>query len=170
MCSHSISKLHIMRSGSHKKGPCKNGADSQFLLFFILYGPSTKFNPDGEAKLKSGQCFCFAEKELVLEIERLKRKNGPGVKKNKIPSKLDAFIRGIEEERDYYKQQTDILQRMLRGEPGSLPKRSTSKPSSRCAREKADKKVWTIKQYLNTSISVIFFNGCMKSYAINNKG
>ena len=95
----------------------------------------------------------------MLEIERLKRKNGPGVKKNKIPSKLDAFIRGIEEERDYYKQQTDILQRMLRGEPGSLPKRSTSKPSSRCAspvREKADKKVWTIIQYLNTCKSVYF--------------
>jgi centrosomal protein CEP135 len=70
------------------------------------------------------------EKELVLEIERLKRKNGPGAKKNKIPSKLDAFIRGIEEERDYYRQQTDMLQRMLRGEPGVLPK-VTSRPGSR---------------------------------------
>lgn len=85
----------------------------------------------------------LAEKELVLEIERLKRKNGPSTKKGKIPSKLDAFIRGIEEERDYYKQQTDMLQRMLRGEPAS----TLSKPSSRSAspvREKSsavDKKV-----------------------------
>ncbi|KAL8598704.1 hypothetical protein ACOMHN_033268 [Nucella lapillus] len=69
------------------------------------------------------------EKDLVLEIERLKRKNGPiAGKKGKIPSKLDAFIRGVEEERDYYKQQTDILQRMLRGEPSAVP---LSKPSSR---------------------------------------
>ena len=84
-----------------------------------------------------------AEKELVLEIERLKRKNGPSTKKGKIPSKLDAFIRGIEEERDYYKQQTDMLQRMLRGEPAG----TFTKPSSRSAspvREKGssvDKKV-----------------------------
>lgn len=83
------------------------------------------------------------EKELVLEIERLKRKNGPGPKKGKIPSKLDAFIRGIEEERDYYKQQTDMLQRMLRGEPALVTKVSSraGSRSSSPVREKAlDKK------------------------------
>ncbi|CAG5129994.1 unnamed protein product [Candidula unifasciata] len=49
------------------------------------------------------------EKELVLEIERLKKKNGP-LKKSKLPSKLDMFIRGIEEDRDYYKAQAEDLQ------------------------------------------------------------
>ncbi|KAJ8298507.1 hypothetical protein KUTeg_025038 [Tegillarca granosa] len=69
------------------------------------------------------------EKELVLEIERLKRKNGPGMtKKGKTPSKLDAFIRSIEEERNYYRDQADALQKMLRGE---IPTRSRSPVRSR---------------------------------------
>ncbi|XP_053399484.1 centrosomal protein of 135 kDa-like isoform X2 [Mercenaria mercenaria] len=70
------------------------------------------------------------EKELVLEIERLKRKNGPAgaAKKGKIPSKLDAFVRSIEEERNYYRDQAEAFQKMLRGE---IPSRSRSPPRSR---------------------------------------
>ncbi|XP_052721801.1 centrosomal protein of 135 kDa-like isoform X1 [Crassostrea angulata] len=96
------------------------------------------------------------EKELVLEIERLKRKNGPATtvngKKPKSATKLDAFIRSIEEERNYYKDQTEALQKMLRGE---IPTRSRSpirsRPSSRSsspvrdAANKSDKK--TVAQY-----------------------
>lgn len=96
------------------------------------------------------------EKELVLEIERLKRKNGPATtvngKKPKSATKLDAFIRSIEEERNYYKDQTEALQKMLRGE---IPSRSRSpirsRPSSRSsspvrdAANKSDKK--TVAQY-----------------------
>ncbi|XP_046325816.2 centrosomal protein of 135 kDa-like isoform X2 [Haliotis rufescens] len=70
------------------------------------------------------------EKELVLEIERLKRKNGP-VKKGKIPSKLDAFIRSVEEERDYYREQAESLQRLLRGDPPRARSPIRSRPSSR---------------------------------------
>ncbi|XP_052794849.1 centrosomal protein of 135 kDa-like isoform X3 [Mya arenaria] len=92
------------------------------------------------------------EKELVLEIERLKRKNVPTgtSKKGKIPSKLDAFVRSVEEERNYYRDQAEAFQKMLRGEiPSRLPRsRTPSRPSSRSAspaREmnasaKADKK------------------------------
>ncbi|WAQ97982.1 CP135-like protein [Mya arenaria] len=92
------------------------------------------------------------EKELVLEIERLKRKNVPSgtSKKGKIPSKLDAFVRSVEEERNYYRDQAEAFQKMLRGEiPSRLPRsRTPSRPSSRSAspaREmnasaKADKK------------------------------
>ncbi|XP_067662962.1 centrosomal protein of 135 kDa-like isoform X1 [Haliotis asinina] len=70
------------------------------------------------------------EKELVLEIERLKRKNGP-VKKGKIPSKLDAFIRSVEEERDYYREQAESLQRLLRGDAPRARSPIRSRPSSR---------------------------------------
>lgn len=95
------------------------------------------------------------EKELVLEIEKLKRKNGPSVggKKTKTPSKLDAFIRSLEEERNYYRDQSDALQKMLRGEiPSRGRSPSHSRASSRSAspvREsassKSDKK--TVAQY-----------------------
>ncbi|OWF52870.1 centrosomal protein of 135 kDa-like isoform X1 [Mizuhopecten yessoensis] len=76
------------------------------------------------------------EKELVLEIEKLKRKNGPGVggKKTKTPSKLDAFIRSIEEERNYYRDQSDALQKMLRGE---IPSRGRSPSHSRTSSRSA---------------------------------
>lgn len=83
----------------------------------------------------------------MLEIERLKRKNGPSTKKGKIPSKLDAFIRGIEEEREYYRQQADALQRMLRGEPPRSSSPIRSRPSSRSGspvRERPDKKVCSL--------------------------
>ncbi|BFZ24412.1 hypothetical protein BsWGS_27451 [Bradybaena similaris] len=66
------------------------------------------------------------EKELVLEIERLKKKNGP-LKKTKMPSKLDMFIRGIEEDRDYYRAQAEDLQALLKGE---MPK-GVTKPNLR---------------------------------------
>uniref|UniRef100_A0A8W8L7W0 Uncharacterized protein n=1 Tax=Magallana gigas TaxID=29159 RepID=A0A8W8L7W0_MAGGI len=78
------------------------------------------------------------EKELVLEIERLKRKNGPATtvngKKPKSATKLDAFIRSIEEERNYYKDQTEALQKMLRGE---IPPRAANKSDKKTVAQKS---------------------------------
>ena len=95
--------------------------------------------------------FIYLEKELVLEIERLKRKSGPAgaAKKGKIPSKLDAFVRSVEEERNYYRDQAEAFQKMLRGEipsrSRSPPRSKPSSPSASPARDaspaKADKKV-----------------------------
>ncbi|XP_076467897.1 centrosomal protein of 135 kDa-like [Babylonia areolata] len=92
------------------------------------------------------------EKDLVLEIERLKRKNGPVTKKGKLPSKLDAFIRSIEEDRDYYRQQTDALQRMMRGEPTALP---LSKPASRPTSPVRDKSTAATKKTMAQQEAVI---------------
>lgn len=60
----------------------------------------------------------------------MKRKNGPvgASKKGKIPSKLDAFVRTVEEERNYYRDQAEAFQKMLRGD---IPSRSRSPPRSR---------------------------------------
>jgi len=71
------------------------------------------------------------------------------VKKGKVPSKLDAFVRSVEEERNYYRDQAEAFQKMLRGEiPSRTPRsRTPSRPSSRSASPvrdnniKADKKV-----------------------------
>jgi len=96
------------------------------------------------------------EKELVLEIERLKKKNGP-VKKGKIPSKLDMFIRTIEEDRDYYRNQAEDLQALLKGEmprakislrPRSASaSRSGSRNASPVRKEAAPKSKKEIAQY-----------------------
>ena len=117
----------------------------------------------------------FIEKELVLEIERLKRRNGP-LKKAKIPSKLDAFIRSIEEERDYYRGLVDSLEKLVRGDPprahtpvrsrpssrtGS-PVRSASSPVRETSSSKVNKKVNKISpltKFILKIIIVILFKG-----------
>ncbi|CAL1543301.1 unnamed protein product [Lymnaea stagnalis] len=91
------------------------------------------------------------EKELVLEIERLKKKNGPTIKKSKIPTKLDMFIRSIEEDRDYYRAQAEYLEALVKGDvpkapvKGSLRARSASSsraqsPTRKEAPAKSNKK------------------------------
>ncbi|XP_013412187.1 centrosomal protein of 135 kDa-like, partial [Lingula anatina] len=66
------------------------------------------------------------ERELVLEIERLKKKNGLVKKRGKSPNRLDAFIRGLEEERDYYKGEVDTLQKMMQQQRSASPSRGRS--------------------------------------------
>ncbi|XP_013391946.1 centrosomal protein of 135 kDa [Lingula anatina] len=66
------------------------------------------------------------ERELVLEIERLKKKNGLVKKRGKSPNRLDAFIRGLEEERDYYKGEVDTLQKMMQQQRSASPARGRS--------------------------------------------
>ncbi|XP_066287957.1 centrosomal protein of 135 kDa-like isoform X2 [Branchiostoma lanceolatum] len=68
------------------------------------------------------------EKELVLELERL-RDMSVRHKRDKSPSRLDNFIKSLEEERDYYKQEVDVLQNMLKKRSGSPAKTPTSTPT-----------------------------------------
>ena len=99
-------------------------------------------------KINKTHFFYYTEKELVLEIERLKRKSvsAGATKKGKVPSKLDAFVRSVEEERNYYRDQAEAFQKMLRGEiPSRARSPVRSKPSSRSASPapaKNDKKVY----------------------------
>ncbi|CAH1777332.1 unnamed protein product [Owenia fusiformis] len=72
------------------------------------------------------------ERELVLEIERLKNKAAPKRKGGKSINRLDSFIKGLEEERDYWREEVDALQKLLRLHgPGSSPMRSRSPSRSK---------------------------------------
>lgn len=73
--------------------------------------------------------FTFPEKELVLENERMKR-CGSISKKGRVPSKLDALLRTTEDERDHYREQNEILEKLLRGDSGSCPSPIRSRSSS----------------------------------------
>ena len=71
----------------------------------------------------------IVEKELVLEIDRLKHRNGFVHKKGgKNDKHTEELLRGLEQERDYYKNEVNVLQLLLK--PGS---RSPS-PSGRVSR------------------------------------
>uniref|UniRef100_A0A8C3S2P6 Centrosomal protein 135 n=1 Tax=Chelydra serpentina TaxID=8475 RepID=A0A8C3S2P6_CHESE len=57
--------------------------------------------------------FEFIERELVLEIERMRLEYGIAFG-DKSPSRLDAFVKTLEEDRDYYKRELEYLQKMIK--------------------------------------------------------
>ncbi|NWS12848.1 CP135 protein, partial [Pachyramphus minor] len=63
------------------------------------------------------------ERELVLELERMRVEYGIALG-DKSPSRLDAFVKTLEDDRDYYKQELEYLQKMIRRRPS--PSRRTS--------------------------------------------
>ncbi|KAM6076245.1 LOW QUALITY PROTEIN: centrosomal protein of 135 kDa [Chlamydotis macqueenii] len=66
------------------------------------------------------------ERELVLEIERMRLEYGIALG-DKSPSRLDAFVKTLEGDRDYYKQELEYLQKMIKRRPS--PSRRTPEKS-----------------------------------------
>ncbi|XP_014120375.2 centrosomal protein of 135 kDa isoform X1 [Zonotrichia albicollis] len=63
------------------------------------------------------------ERELVLEIERMRLDFGIALG-DKSPSRLDAFVKTLEDDRDYYKRELDYLQKIVKLRPS--PSRRTA--------------------------------------------
>lgn len=75
-------------------------------------------------------CCCFPDKDLVLELETMRAKHGV-CGRERSPSRLDAFVKSLEEERDYYRQEAERY-KSARG-PGGLdlsPSRSPGRGRS----------------------------------------
>uniref|UniRef100_A0A8C5IYH4 Centrosomal protein 135 n=1 Tax=Junco hyemalis TaxID=40217 RepID=A0A8C5IYH4_JUNHY len=66
------------------------------------------------------------ERELVLEIERMRLDFGIALG-DKSPSRLDAFVKTLEDDRDYYKRELDYLQKIVKLRPS--PSRRTAEKS-----------------------------------------
>ncbi|KFW03448.1 Centrosomal protein of 135 kDa, partial [Eurypyga helias] len=66
--------------------------------------------------------FEIKERELVLEIERMRLEYGVALG-DKSPSRLDAFVKTLEDDRDYYKRELEYLQKMRKRRPS--PSRKT---------------------------------------------
>lgn len=58
-------------------------------------------------------CYCLLDKELVLELEALRTKHGV-CGRERSPSRLDAFVKSLEEERNYYRQEAECYKRTRR--------------------------------------------------------
>ncbi|XP_029001754.1 centrosomal protein of 135 kDa isoform X2 [Betta splendens] len=74
-----------------------------------------------------------ADKQLVLELEALRTKHGV-CGRERSPSRLDAFVKSLEEERDYYRQEAERYKRTRRGgvldlSPSLSPSKSRSPKS-----------------------------------------
>lgn len=79
-------------------------------------------------------CCCFQDKELVLELESLRVKHGI-CRRERSPSRLDAFVKSLEEERDYYRQEAELY-RQTRGAGGTDVSPSCSPGRGRSPRPK----------------------------------
>ncbi|XP_021250077.1 centrosomal protein of 135 kDa isoform X2 [Numida meleagris] len=66
------------------------------------------------------------ERELVLEIERMRLEYGIALG-DKSPSRLDAFVKTLEDDRNYYKRELEYLQKMIKRRPS--PSRRTPEKS-----------------------------------------
>ncbi|XP_009072711.1 PREDICTED: centrosomal protein of 135 kDa [Acanthisitta chloris] len=53
------------------------------------------------------------ERDLVLEVERMRLQYGIA-QGDKTPSRLDAFVKTLEDDRDYYKRELEYLQKMVK--------------------------------------------------------
>ncbi|XP_059924004.1 centrosomal protein of 135 kDa isoform X5 [Gadus macrocephalus] len=70
------------------------------------------------------------DRELMLELETMRAKHGI-CRKERSPSRLDAFVRSLEEERDHYRKVAEHYKRVRRPESLSLsPIRSPGQESS----------------------------------------
>ncbi|CAL8256272.1 unnamed protein product [Merluccius merluccius] len=70
------------------------------------------------------------DRELVLELEAMRTMHGV-CRKERSPSRLDAFVRSLEEERDHYRQEAEHYKKVRRPEGLSLsPNRSPGRGSS----------------------------------------
>ncbi|KAM9797567.1 centrosomal protein of 135 kDa isoform 1-T1 [Syngnathus typhle] len=67
-----------------------------------------------------------ADKDMVLELEALRAKHGVCGREHS-PSRLDAFVKSLEEERDHYRQEAERCRQVSRaGSPVRSPLRSRS--------------------------------------------
>ncbi|RVE73808.1 hypothetical protein OJAV_G00034970 [Oryzias javanicus] len=71
-----------------------------------------------------------AEKDLVLELERMRARHGV-CGRERSPSRLDAFVRSLEEERDFYRREAEkYKQAKGGGSPALSPSRSPDRGSA----------------------------------------
>ena len=71
----------------------------------------------------------------MLELDRAKynHRNGMVKKKTKGPNATEKFIKGIEEERDYWKDEVETLQKLLKTSRSRVSTRSRSQSPTRAA-------------------------------------
>ncbi|XP_039606820.1 centrosomal protein of 135 kDa [Polypterus senegalus] len=72
-----------------------------------------QFEQEKQRLMDKVENISVSEKELVLEMEKMRLQFGVS-KRDKSPSRLDSFVKNLEEDRDFYKSQVDYLQRTVR--------------------------------------------------------
>ncbi|XP_049742182.1 centrosomal protein of 135 kDa isoform X2 [Elephas maximus indicus] len=104
-----ISKLQLELDLCHKE---KERLSEELLIKSDLETVVCQLEQEKQRLSKKVETFADKERELTLEVERMRLEHGIK-RRDRSPSRLDTFLKGIEEERDYYKKELERLQHMI---------------------------------------------------------
>uniref|UniRef100_F1ME99 Centrosomal protein 135 n=1 Tax=Bos taurus TaxID=9913 RepID=F1ME99_BOVIN len=116
-----IGKLQLELSLCHKE---KERLSDELLIKSDLETVVHQLEQEKQRLNKKIESFAVTERELTVEIERMRLEHGIK-RRDKSPSRLDTFLKGIEDERDFYKKELEKLQHIIQ-------RRSCSRSHSTC--------------------------------------
>uniref|UniRef100_A0A8C4MEV2 Centrosomal protein 135 n=1 Tax=Equus asinus TaxID=9793 RepID=A0A8C4MEV2_EQUAS len=104
-----MAKLQLELNLCHKE---KERLNDELLIKSDLETVVHQLEQEKQRLSKKIESFAVTERELTLEVERMRLEHGIK-RRDKSPSRLDTFLKGIEEERDFYKKELERLQRII---------------------------------------------------------
>uniref|UniRef100_A0A4W2DDR1 Centrosomal protein 135 n=1 Tax=Bos indicus x Bos taurus TaxID=30522 RepID=A0A4W2DDR1_BOBOX len=116
-----MGKLQLELSLCHKE---KERLSDELLIKSDLETVVHQLEQEKQRLNKKIESFAVTERELTVEIERMRLEHGIK-RRDKSPSRLDTFLKGIEDERDFYKKELEKLQHIIQ-------RRSCSRSHSTC--------------------------------------
>ncbi|XP_069868330.1 centrosomal protein of 135 kDa [Dipodomys merriami] len=137
-----MAELKLELNACHKE---KERLSDELLLKSDLETVVYQLEQEKQRLNKKLESFTSTERKLTLEVERMRLEHGIK-RRDKSPSRLDTFLKGIEEERDYYKRELERLQHIIQRRSSSM---------NYCAREKLPILKTLEKDDYNSEIHVI---------------
>lgn len=116
-----MGKLQLELSLCHKE---KERLSDELLIKSDLETVVHQLEQEKQRLNKKIESFAVTERELTVEVERMRLEHGIK-RRDKSPSRLDTFLKGIEDERDFYKKELEKLQHIIQ-------RRSCSRSHSTC--------------------------------------
>uniref|UniRef100_A0A096MY75 Centrosomal protein 135 n=1 Tax=Papio anubis TaxID=9555 RepID=A0A096MY75_PAPAN len=104
-----MAKLQLELNLCHKE---KERLSDELLVKSDLETVVHQLEQEKQRLSKKVESFVVTERELTLEVERMRLEHGIK-RRDRSPSRLDTFLKGIEEERDYYKKELERLQHII---------------------------------------------------------
>ncbi|KAI5188307.1 hypothetical protein MUG91_G31n19 [Manis pentadactyla] len=104
-----MAKLQLELNSCHKE---KEKLSDELLIKSDLETVVHQLEQEKQRLTKKMESFAITERELTLEVERMRLQHGIK-RRDRSPSRLDTFLKGIEEERDFYKKELERLQHII---------------------------------------------------------
>uniref|UniRef100_A0A2R8NBM9 Centrosomal protein 135 n=1 Tax=Callithrix jacchus TaxID=9483 RepID=A0A2R8NBM9_CALJA len=137
-----MAKLQLELNLCHKE---KERLSDELLVKSDLETVVHQLEQEKQRLSKKVENFAVTERELTLEVERMRLEHGIK-RRDRSPSRLDTFLKGIEEERDYYKKELERLQHIIQRRSCSANYSAREKSSIFRTSEKAQEELSALRQ------------------------